>query len=97
MGFFDKAKAAATELAAKADGALASSGMAGPAAAAKHADRLFRDLGVLAYLETTGRPVDGPARERLPAELAAVAGQAGNPSIAPTTAPHPPPRLPGRA
>ena len=97
MGFFDKAKAAATELAAKADGALASSGMAGPAAAAKHADRLFRDLGVLAYLESTGRPVDGTARERLLAELGAVEGQGGIPSFALQTAAPPPPGMAGQA
>ena len=49
MGFLDKARAAATELAAKADEALNTAGVAGPAAAAKAVDRHFRDLGVLAY------------------------------------------------
>lgn len=96
MGFLDKAKAAATELAAKADGALASSGMAGPAAAAKQADRLFRDLGVLAYLEATGRPVDTAARQRLLTELGAVEGQGGIPSFALHTNAPPPPGMAGQ-
>ena len=58
MGFLDKAKAAATELSAQADQALANQGLAGPAAAGKHSDKHLRDLGVLAYLEATGRPAD---------------------------------------
>jgi hypothetical protein len=64
MGFLDKAKAAATDLAAKADTAMAGSGLGGPGAGAAP-DKLFRDLGVLAYLEATGRPADPADRERL--------------------------------
>ncbi len=97
MGFLDKAKAAATELAAKADEALSSSGMAGPAAAAKQADRLFRDLGVLAYLESTGRPVDSAARERILAELGGIESQGGIPSFALQSNPPPPPGMAGQA
>jgi len=52
MGLMDKAKAAATDLAAKAG----SSG---------EADRYFRDLGVLAYLEASGRPSSPEDRERV--------------------------------
>lgn len=66
MGFLDKAKAAANELAQKADTALASSGLGGPGATA---DRYLRDLGVLTYLETTGRPVPEADRERVMAAL----------------------------
>ncbi|MBK8869015.1 MAG: hypothetical protein KBF43_04470 [Dermatophilaceae bacterium] len=95
MGFLDKAKAAATELAAKADGALASSGMAGPAAAAKQADRAFRDLGVLAYLNATGRPADESARERLMHELRAAESQGGIASFALHSAAPPPPGMAG--
>ena len=69
MGFLDKAKAAATELSAKADQALASQGLAGPAAAGKQADKYFRDLGVLAYLEATGRSGAAGERERIMAAL----------------------------
>ena len=55
MGFLDKAKAAASDLAAKADTALASSGLGGPGGPASP-EKLLRDLGVLAYLEATGPP-----------------------------------------
>ena len=48
MGFLDKAKAAANDLAAKADTALANSGMGGPGGATGgQPDKLFRDLGVI--------------------------------------------------
>lgn len=50
-------------LSAKADEALASQGLAGPSVGGKQADKFFRDLGVLAYLDATGRPSDaGGAR-----------------------------------
>src|SRR5690606_37399238 len=48
MGFMDKAKAAANDFAAKADTALANSGLGGPGAAVSP-DKLLRDLGVVAY------------------------------------------------
>jgi hypothetical protein len=60
MGFLDKAKAAAETAMTKADQALSNvdtsfSGGASP----KQAEPYFRDLGVLAYLEATGRaPAD---------------------------------------
>jgi len=60
MGFLDKAKAAANELATKADTALASSGLSTPGATSP--DKLLRDLGVIAYLEAAGRTA--PAGER---------------------------------
>ncbi|WP_121254851.1 hypothetical protein [Nocardioides ferulae] len=63
MGFLDKAKAAADQLAAKADTALSNSGLSGPAAA--NPEKLLRDLGVLAYLEETGRPASAEERERV--------------------------------
>ena len=67
MGLLDKAKAAANDLAAKADTALASSGMGGPGASRSggDADRYFRDLGVLTYLEANGRPASSEDRERV--------------------------------
>ncbi|MFZ4517931.1 MAG: hypothetical protein ACOYOP_06060 [Microthrixaceae bacterium] len=67
MGFLDKAKALGEQAMAKADTALNSidTSMAG-GASAKQAEPYFRDLGVLAYLEQTGRaPADAAAqRER---------------------------------
>lgn len=91
MGFLDKAKAAADQLAAKADDALNSSGLAGPASSSKEADRFFRDLGVLAYLESTGRPADGAARERVTASLTALEQQGALTSFALQTSAPPPP------
>ena len=66
MGFLDKAKAAANELAQKADTALAGSGLGGPGASA---DRYLRDLGVITYLEAVGRPVPDADRDRVMAAL----------------------------
>ena len=65
MGFMDKARAAATDLASKADTALSSSGMGGPGGSGGDADRYLRDLGVLAYLEANGRPASPDDRERV--------------------------------
>lgn len=64
MGFLDKAKAAASDLAAKADTALANSGLGGPGATASP-EKLLRDLGVVAYLEATGRSAPEGEKERL--------------------------------
>jgi hypothetical protein len=71
VGFLDKAKAAANELAAKADTALASSGMTGPGGPpGTHApDKLLRDLGVLTWLELNGRPQPEGERERVVSAL----------------------------
>lgn len=68
MGFLDKAKAAATELGAKAETALSDAGLTGPSGGPPP-DRLFRDLGVLAYLDATGRPAEAAERERILAAL----------------------------
>lgn len=68
MGFLDKAKAAANDLANKADTAFANSGLGGPGAAVSP-EKLLRDLGVVAFLEATGRPVPDGERERLTGAL----------------------------
>ena len=87
MGFLDKAKAAANDLAAKADTAMAGSGLGGPGGASGgQPDKLFRDLGVLAYLEATGRQAPEGERERVMGTLRE-AEQAGRiPSFALQTA-----------
>jgi len=67
MGFLDKAKAAASDLAAKADTALNSTGPGAGAGGPKagDADKYFHDLGVLTYLEASGRPADPGEGERV--------------------------------
>lgn len=62
MGFLDKAKVLADQAMAKADEAMnsATSGASG----GKQADAYFRDLGVLAYLESTGRAPADVAEQR---------------------------------
>ncbi len=68
MSFFDKAKAAATDFAAKADQALGQAGLGGPGSSGD-ADRALRDLGVLTWQETNGQAVDPADRERTLATL----------------------------
>jgi hypothetical protein len=60
MGFLDKAKAAAETAMTKADAALSNVDTSlGGGPSPKQAEPYFRDLGVLAYLEATGRaPAD---------------------------------------
>jgi hypothetical protein len=81
MSFFDKAKQAATELAAKADGALANAGLnpGGASSGGREADRLLRDLGVLTYREANGQADVGDAKQRVLMSLRALesAGQLG--------------------
>jgi hypothetical protein len=92
MGFLDKAKAAANDLAAKADTKLGSSGLGGPAApVAGAADRYFRDLGVLTYLQASGRPADAAEHQRVMAALQEMDGRGAIHSFALHTAPPPPP------
>ena len=95
MGFLDKAKAAASDLAAKADTALASAGASGPRPGA--ADGYFRDLGVLAYLEATGRPGDVGERERVIGVLRDLDTAGSIRSFALHTAPPPAPGAYGHA
>jgi predicted TIM-barrel fold metal-dependent hydrolase len=59
MGFLDDVKAAANDLVDSVDSQLSSS------AAGRDAERHYRDLGLLTYLEETGRPVDPKDRERV--------------------------------
>jgi hypothetical protein len=102
MGFLDKAKAAANDLAAKADTALAGSGLAGPAGppGTQPPDKLLRDLGVLTWLELDGQPQPEGERDRIVAALReaqqrGALGQLGLQTAAPPPASVPPP--PGAA
>jgi len=91
MGFLDKAKAAASDLAAKADTALGSSGLGGPkASGGGDADRYFRDLGVLAFLEANGRPADPEEHLRVMTALQEMDTRGAIPSFALHTSPPPP-------
>jgi len=92
MGFLDKAKAAANDLAAKADTALGNSGLGGPRASGSgDADRYFRDLGVLAYLDANGRPADPEEHRRVMTALQEMDKSGAIPSFALHSAPPPPP------
>ena len=89
MGFLDKAKAAATELSAKADQAMSQAGINTPGATSStsaSAERLLRDLGVIAYLEATDETPGyggsglgnlGPVSEGLFAWLVGIGGLVG--------------------
>lgn len=95
MGFLDKAKAAASDLAAKADTALASSGV--NVAGSGDADRYFHDLGVLAYLELTGRAPSPEDHARVTTALREMEQRGAIRSFALKTAAPPPPPPPGTA
>jgi hypothetical protein len=86
VGFMDKAKAAANELAAKADTALAGSGLGGPGAAGGQGERLLRDLGVLTYLEAAGRPVPAGELDRVLGQLRDAEQRGALPNLALQTA-----------
>jgi len=67
MGFLDKAKAAASDLAAKADSAIAGAGAS--LAGTPNPEALLRDLGILTFLESTGREGSGAERHRIMTSL----------------------------
>ena len=96
MGFLDKAKAAATDLAAKADTAFGSASFGGPkASGGGHADRYFHDLGVLAYLEANRRPADPEEHRRVMTALQEMDARGAIRSFALHTSPPPPPGASG--
>jgi hypothetical protein len=74
MGLLDKAKGLADQAMAKADEAMNSATTGG---STKQADAYLRDLGVIAYLDATGRPMaDAEAqRERCMTALGQLEGQ----------------------
>lgn len=96
MGLLDKAKAAASDLAAKADSAMnnmSSTATGGPRPA--DLDKYFRDLGVLTYLEASGRPADAAERERVLTTLRDLDSQGAIRSFALQTTPPPAPGMAG--
>ena len=98
MGFLDKAKAAASDLAAKADTALNSAGGGAGAGGPKagDTDKYFHDLGVLSYLEATGRPADPAERERVMGALQQLDQSGAIRSFALQTTPPPAPGMAGQ-
>ncbi len=107
MSFFERAKAAANDLAAKADAEMKKAGISTPGgtsvmggAGGGGADRALRDLGVLSYLEATGRPASAEDRARVLATLHELeaTGRLGQLSVSPAyAAPGAPPPPPGAA
>jgi len=96
MGFLDKAKAAASDLAAKADSALNSSGTGGPKPpGAGDVDKYFHDLGVLTYLEASGRDADAAERDRVMGALQELDSSGAIRSFGLHTAPPPAPGMAG--
>lgn len=95
MGFMDKARAAASDLAAKADTALANSGLGAPGAG--EANKYFHDLGVLTFLAENGRPASAEDRERVMGALREMDARGAITSFALQTSAAPPPPPPGSA
>jgi hypothetical protein len=86
MGFMDKAKEAAEDLRAS----FATTEV-------RDSEQAYRDLGMIAYLTTTGRPIDEADRQRLVNTLWALEQQAKLPPFRLVTSPPPPPPVPQAA
>ncbi|MCA1782538.1 MAG: hypothetical protein LC679_10310, partial [Intrasporangiaceae bacterium] len=103
MSFFDKAKQAAAEMAAKADAAMAQAGVSGQGLTGsfgggqRESDTVLRDYGLIAWREQTGHPVDGDDKERVLAAMQALeaSGAVAGMRLSPPPATPPPP--PGAA
>ncbi|USQ81149.1 hypothetical protein NF556_05755 [Ornithinimicrobium faecis] len=89
MGFLDKAKAAANDLASKADSAIsqASSSWTGSG----DSERLLRDFGLLTWREQHGQAVDPADLTRVREALEAMDGSGGLNTLQVHTQPAPPP------
>ena len=83
MGFMDKAKEAADDLKAS----FASTEV-------RDSEQAYRDLGMLAYLTATGRPIDEADRQRVVNTLWAIEQQGKMPAFRLLTSPPPPPPPP---
>lgn len=87
MSFFERAKAAASDLAAKADVAMTNAGISVPGIGP---DRALRDLGVVAWMDATGRQVADADRERVMATVRELdaAGRLGPMTLTPPPTPY---------
>lgn len=84
MSFLDRAKAAANDLAAKADTAMANAGISGPGlgtgaaggagGSAREAESTLRDYGLLVWREQHGHPVDATEKEGVVAAMRRLEG-----------------------
>ena len=83
MGFMDKAKEAADDLKAS----FASTEV-------RDSEQAYRDLGMLAYLTATSRPIDEADRQRVVNTLWAIEQQGKLPAFRLVTSPPPPPPPP---
>ena len=89
MGFMDQVKAAATDLKDSVEDSLSTTN------AARDVERHYRDLGMLTYLQETGRTIVPADRERVLGALrAAEAAGAMTGFALQTGAPPPPPAAP---
>jgi len=89
MSFMDQVKAAATDLRDSVEGSLSSTN------AARDVEKRYRDLGMLTYLQETGRTIDPADRERLLAVLRSAEAAGAMAAFALTThAPAAPPAPP---
>ena len=91
MGFLDKAKAAATDLAAKADTAITQASSNWSGAGGGDAERLLRDYGLLSWREQHGQPVDAAEFARVREALQALDGEGRLRDLPLQTSPPPPP------
>ena len=86
MGFMDQVKAAATDLRDSVEGSLSSTN------AARDVERHYRDLGMLTYLQETGRTIVPADRERVLGALREAEAAGAMPTFAlQTGAPQSPP------
>ncbi len=85
MGFLDKAKAAANDLASQAQSAMNSSGTTGGV----NPDKLYRDLGQIVFNEHAGKPTPPGAKQQILDQLNQL-DQQGRLAQAPTGPPPPP-------
>ncbi|WP_256840878.1 hypothetical protein [Ornithinimicrobium cryptoxanthini] len=91
MGFLDKAKAAATDLAAKADTAITQASSNWSGAGGGNAEHLLRDYGLLTWREQHGQPVDAAEFARVREALQALDGEGRLRDLPLQTSPPPPP------
>lgn len=84
MGFMDRAKAAANDLKSSVESSM------GSASDHREVERLYRDLGMLAYLQETGRQIDAADRERVLGSLRELEGRGGMPPFQLVTSAPPP-------